>query len=158
VNPTPAESPNNATCVCVGVYAHALTYGDEYAVLAHDTDKRQVKVRGDNGKTSWFPTYCFDMSGQQVIRLVRTTIEDPLDSHAVDVVLEFSDGQRRHCYFITPQWLAQLNGAAQFDGERLLSYSPHMIVVSAITRGMIEQSLAYIESQGELLDCSKPLD
>jgi hypothetical protein len=33
-----------------------------------------------------------------------------------------------------------------------------MIVVSAITREMIEQSLAYIESQGELLNCSMPLD
>jgi hypothetical protein len=159
VNQTPVESPSIATCVRVGVYAHALTYGDQYAVLDHDTDKSQVQVRGDNGKKRWFPTYCFDTSGRQVVRLARTTIADPLDFHSVDVVLEFSDDQRRLCYFTTPEKLSQLGGLAQFGGERLLSFgSAHMIVVSAITREMIEQSLAYIESQGELLNCSMPLD
>jgi hypothetical protein len=79
MNPTRADSRNIATCVNVGLYAHALTYGDEYAILARDTDKDQVKVRGDNGKPRWCPNYCFDMSGQQVGRLVRTTIDEPLD-------------------------------------------------------------------------------
>lgn len=156
---TPADSRDIATCVNVGVYAHSLTYGDEYVILARDTDKHQVKVRGDNGKPRWYPTFCFDMSGQQVVRLVRTTIDDPLDGlHSVDVVLEFSDGRRRWCYFITPAMLMKLDGDVQFSGERLLSYhSPHMIVVSAITRGTIEKSLAFIESHGAIMDCSLPI-
>jgi hypothetical protein len=74
MNPTRADSRNIATCVSVGVYAHALTC-DEYAVLARDTDKDQVKVRGDNGKRRWYPDYCFDMNGPQVARLARTTIQ-----------------------------------------------------------------------------------
>jgi hypothetical protein len=99
------------------------------------------------------------MSGQQVVRLVRTTIDDPLDSlHSVDVVLEFSDGRQGWCYFITPAMLMKLDGAEQLSGERLLSYhSPHMIVVSAITRETIEKSLAFIESQGAIVDCSLPI-
>jgi hypothetical protein len=80
MNPTRADSRNIATCVNVGVYAHALTYGDEYVVLARHTDKDQVKVRGDNGKTRWYPDYCFDMSRPQVVRLARTTISEPLES------------------------------------------------------------------------------
>jgi hypothetical protein len=148
-----------ATCVHVGVYRHALTYGDQYAILARDADKGQVKVRGDNGKPRWYPDHCFDMSGRPVARLVRISIEDPLDGpHSVDVVLEFSDGQQRWCYFITPATLSQLGGAEQFSGERLLSYHcPHMIVVSAITVEVIEKSLAFIESQGEIVDCSLPI-
>ena len=158
MNSTPAESAI-ATCVRVGVYADALTYGAEYAVLDHDIDKGQVQVRGDNGKKRWFPTYCFDMTGQPVVRLVRTTIDDPLDGPSVDVVLEFSDGHQRWCFFTTPEVLSQRGGDAQVDGERLLHFgSRHMVVVSSITRAMIEQSLAYIESQGELLDCSRPID
>jgi hypothetical protein len=157
VQPTPAGS-QRITCVGVGVYDDALTYGNEYAVLAHDTDKQQVRVRGDNGRARWFPTYCFDMTGGPAVRLVQMTIDDELDRPTVDVVLEFSDGQRRWCYFITPERLSQLSCATQADGERLLSYrSPHMIVVSAITRAIIEQSLAYIEGQGRLLDCSLPI-
>jgi hypothetical protein len=157
MNPARADSRSIATCVNVGVYAHSLTYGNQYAVLAHNTDKNEVKVRGDNGKTRWYPDYCFDKTGQQVIRLVRTTIDDPLDRAptSVEVQLEFSDGQQRWCYFITPEMLAQLGGVEQFGAERLLSYHvPHMIVVSAITRVEIEQSLAFIESHGELLHCS----
>jgi len=151
-------APNTATCVCVGVYAQALTFGNEYAILSHDPGKGQVEVRGDNGRKRWFPSYCFDLTGQPVVKLVRMTTEDPLDgSISPEVVLEFSDGQRRWCYFTTPELLAQFGGDAQFDGERLLSYSPHMIVLSGITRGMIEHSLAYIESQGQLLDCSMPV-
>jgi hypothetical protein len=159
MNPTRGDSRNIATCVNVGVYAHALTYGDEYAILAGDTDRDQVKVRGDNGKPRWYPNYCFDMSGQQVVRLVRTTIDEPRDGlHSVGAVLEFSDGQRRWCYFITPEMLSQLGGAVQFSSERLLSFhSPHMIVVSAITLETIEESLAFIESHGEILDCSLPI-
>jgi hypothetical protein len=158
VNSTPAESAI-ATCVRVGVYADALTYGAEYAVLDHDIDKGQVQVRGDNGKKRWFPTYCFDMTGQPVVRLVRTTIDDPLDSPSVDVVLEFSDGHQRWCFFTTPEVLSQRGGDAQFDGERLLNFGcRHMVVVSSITRAMIEQSLAYIERQGKLLDSSIPID
>ena len=72
--------------------------------------------------------------------------------------LEFSDGQQRWCYFVTPQILSQFGGVEEFGAERLLSYhASHMIVVSAITRETIERSLAYIQSQGEMLNCSQPL-
>jgi hypothetical protein len=154
-----ADPADIATCVDVGVYAHALTHGNQYPILARDIDKRQVRARGDNGKMRWFPTYCFDLTGQPVVRLVRTMIEDPLDgAHSVDVEFELSDGQRRWCYFVTPQILSQLDGDAEFAGERLLSYhSPNMIVVSSITREVIEQSLAFIESHGEIVDCSMPM-
>jgi hypothetical protein len=157
MSPTPPHSI--ATCVHVGVYEHALSYGDQYAILEHDTEKHQVQVRGDNGKKRWFPTYCFDMTGAPAVRLVRMTIDDPLDRPSVDVVLEFSDGQQRWCYFITPETLSRCSGYAQVDGERLLSFgSRHEIVVSSITRGLIEQSLSYMESQGKLLDCTLPID
>src|SRR5689334_16196084 len=61
-------APDTATCVSVGVYAGALTFGNEYAILTHDADKGQVEVRGDNGRKRWFPSYCFDLTGQPVVK------------------------------------------------------------------------------------------
>ena len=146
-----------ATCTGVGVYGHALTFGNQYVVLSHDTDKRQIRVRGDHGKNRWFPTDCFDLSGRPVVKLTSLRIDDPLGDPllSVDVVLEFSDGQWRWCTFVTPEILSGVGGDAECPDGRLLMYdAPHMIIVSAITRDTIETSIAYIESQGRLLECS----
>lgn len=157
-----ADSPNKATCVTVGVYAEALTYGKTYEILASDEDKNQVKVQGDNGRTRWYPCGCFDMTGRQVPRLLHIRLNDltqtPFTS-SVEVDLEFSNGQRRWCYFITPEMLSHLGGNKLADTERLLSYAtPHMVVVSAISLEVIEQALNYIESQGQLLDSTKLIE
>jgi hypothetical protein len=147
-----------ATCTGVGVYGHALTFGNQYVVLSHDTGKRQIRVRGDHGKMRWFPTYWFDLSGRPVVKLVSLHIDDPLGDPllSVDVGLEFSDGQRRWCTFVTPEILSGVGGNAECPDGRLLMYdAPHMIIVSAITRDTIETSIAYIESQGRLLECSE---
>ncbi|MBI5336303.1 MAG: hypothetical protein HZB45_01305 [Mycolicibacterium rufum] len=146
-----------ATCTGVGVYGHALTFGNHYVVLSQDTGKQQIRVLGDHGKKRWFPTYYFDLSGRPVVKLVSQRIDDPLGDPllSVDVVLEFSDGQWRWCTFVTPEILSGVGGHAECPDGRLLMYdAPHMIVVSAITRDTIENSIAYIESQGRLLECS----
>jgi hypothetical protein len=161
--PGGADSGDIATCIHVGVYASALTYGDRYRILASDSDKGHVRVRGDNGKVRWYPDYCFDMTGQPVAMLVQIDTDHPLNTPTVDVdvdvELTFSDGQQRWCTFTTPQVLSHLGGLQQFDGERLLSYdAPHLIVVTTISRAVIEQSLAFIQSQGKLTDSSKPFE
>jgi hypothetical protein len=143
------------------VYASALTYGDQYRILASDSGKGHVRVRGDNRKVRWYPDYCFDMTGQPVPKLVHVDIDTPLNTPTVDVdvyvELTFSDGQQRWCTFTTPHVLSHLGGLQQFDGERLLSYdAPHLIVVTTISRAVIEQTLAFIQSHGKLMDCSKP--
>jgi hypothetical protein len=119
--------------------------------------KRQVKIRGDNGKICWYPSGCFDMTGGEVPKIVHILhvdlIEDPTDW--VEVNLELSNGQRRWCFFITPDLLSRRPGDIKFGSERLLIYNaPHMIVVSALHQQVFEMSLHFIESQGLLLDCT----
>jgi len=41
---------NTAICITEGVYRGALTYGKMYEIIRSDEVKRQVKVKGDNGK------------------------------------------------------------------------------------------------------------
>lgn len=157
-----ARPISEATCVTVGVYTDALTYGKTYVILAWDEDKNQAKVHGDNGCSRWYPGYCFDMTGREVPKLLRIQQRDPSEDPqtcAVEVELELSNGQRRWCFFVTPDILSQLSGEITVGAERLLSYNaPHMIVVSAINYELIEQTLLYIQSQGELLDCTKLIE
>ena len=87
------------------------------------------------------------------------TTEDSLDSpdHSPEVVLELSDGQYRWCIFVTPEMLSTFGGQRRFGDERLVLFGvPHMIVVSAITPETVARSLAHIESQGEIVDCTRP--
>ena len=153
---------NQATCVAVSIYAEALTYGKRYEIIAWDEGKNQVKIRGDNGRARWYPCGCFDMTGREVPRLLHIQFSDLMEvpvASSVEVDLEFSDGQRRWCYFITPEILSQLGGEKMLGTERLLSYhAPHMIVVSTISREIIEQALNYVESQGELFASSKLIE
>lgn len=155
----PGNSLNKATCVRVSVYAEALTYGQTYEILAWDEGKNQVKVQGDNGRARWYPCGCFDMTGKEVSKCVQIHLDDHDFTAIVEVSLQFSDGQLRWCFFTTPEMLSQLGGEQTFGMERLLSYgAAHMIVVSAISQEIIEQAINYIESQGELLTSTKPIE
>lgn len=152
-----------ATCIGVATYGEALTYGKAYRVLQHDVAKHDVEVRGDDDRVRWFPESCFDLTGQPAVTLVDTWSEDEIDApegatHGVEVVFEFSDGQRRWCWFTTPGQLAELE-QERFGDERLVMFGvPHMIVVSAITQDVIDRTIAHLEQQGRLVSCTRLCD
>jgi len=64
------------TFTSVGVHEGALTRGRRYRLLACDTEKRQVRVHGDNGRTRWFPVECFDLDGGPAPVLVRWQFDE----------------------------------------------------------------------------------
>jgi hypothetical protein len=147
-----------ATCIDEATYSGSLTRGRSYPVLARDQDKRQVRVRADSGRVRWFPEDCFDLLGREVLTLVRVTPEEDVSGDSVEVEVELSDGQRRWCWFVTPEGLSRLC-QLQLGPERLIMYAaPHMVVVSAITEAVINQALRHIDAQNELLDCTRPYD
>ena len=147
-------------CIDEGVYSEALTRGTHYSALAEDAEKRQVKLRGDNGRARWFPTYCFDLEGREPVTMVGMTLgDDPEDpeTRSVEVDIELSTGERRWCWFTTPKGLAEFLQARFESGDLLMYGSPHLIVVSALSEAMIEQALDYIERQNRLLDCTRSI-
>lgn len=148
-------------CINEGVYSGALTRGTHYSALAEDADKRQVKVRGDNGRVRWFPGYCFDLEGREPPTMVSMTLrDDPEDTEtsAVEVDIELSSGERRWCWFATPTGIAE-DVQTRLEGGDLLQYgAPHVIVVSALSKAVIEQALDYIERQNTLLDCTRSIE
>lgn len=88
-------------------------------------------------------------------------IEDDLssaDRGAIEVTVRLAGGRRRWCYFMTP---AALSAAGDWiPGTRVRFHygSPHMIVVSEIDAAIVEKVLRYLEAEGELSDCTKPLE
>jgi len=85
------------------------------------------------------------------------SLEKPADW--IEVEIELSNGQQRWCLFITPELLAvQSNKVFMENGWLLMYDTPHMIIVDSFNKEIIESTLKYIQSQGALLACTKPID
>ena len=152
-----------ATCITVSVYHSALTYGRKYRVLDSQDESLHptIKVQGDDGQMRWFPAACFDLTGADIPRLETIRICDDLASAsitAIEVQILFSDGQRRWCFFTTPEALRQFGDCMNGTTIRIHYGAPHLIILGQLDASVINQALRYIESQGELLVCTRPLE
>jgi len=68
--------------------------------------REELSLRGDNGRTRWFPAHCFDLIGGSVPVLSRVAILDEIDDTQrdfVEVEVELSDGSRRCCWVRCPK-------------------------------------------------------
>ena len=83
-------------------------------------------------------------------------IDDDLNlakSGAIEVSL-VTKGERRWCYFMTPEALA--NAGDWVPGTEVrIHYAPNMIVVSEISEEVIEAALRHLASTGELEECTR---
>jgi len=147
-----------ATCQCVSVFGNALTRGKQYSVLAVDEEKRQVRVRGDNGRIRWFPAYCFTLDATKVPILVDYWL-DPVDTphdFPIDVTVQLSDGQERWCVFATPTALVRCGDCIEGTDLVFRYHNRHLIVASRLSHDLIGRMLRHIDSQGRLAECTLP--
>ena len=146
------------TCKCESIYLDALTYGKRYDVLETDLDKNQLLIEGDNGRTRWFPSECFEMTTVELPRIASINFLDEITSPGqfCEINLEMSDGTKRWCYFVTPEHLAQSGDTLNGTDVRIHYASPHMVVVNHLTEDSVRLALDHIERQGQLLTCTLP--
>ena len=89
------------------------------------------------------------------MRLKSVTIHDPLDL-AVDVAIEvtvtFDNGERRWCFFFTPDALSRCGDIVDGTDVRLHLGVPHMFVLSQVDRDLIERVLRMLDATGELVE------
>jgi hypothetical protein len=78
---------------------------------------------------------------------------DQLDSVGEAVVrMRLCDGSRRRTTFLVPGALLR-----DFDVPELLLYgSQDVILVTAISRDVIQRTLTHLSETGEIMDCSLP--
>ena len=90
------------------------------------------------------------------------TIEDDLaiqDTAAIEVTLDFTSGERRWCFFMTPTALAACGDFVPGTFVRYHYGAPHMIVVAGrFDRPLIEQVLVGLDERDELTRCSIPVE
>ena len=76
---------------------------------------------------------------------------------AIEVVIELNDNSKRWCYFFTPTGLGNCGDFVEGTQVRLHYGAAHMLVVSDISKEIIETTLAKIEKSGELTQCTLPV-
>ena len=151
----------DATCINVGVYRDALTYGAKYPVLAlaNHPNHPQVKIQGGNGQVGWFPAGCFDLTGRDVAHIDSIAFHDALDHDAAahDVTITLSDGKQRWCAFTTPAALSSFGELIDGTTTRIHYGMPHLIIVDVLTEQVVLAALQHIERYGQLFVATLPL-
>src|SRR5690348_12676950 len=126
-----------ATCISIGSYAEALTFGRKYHVLdtKDDADRPTIKIQGDNERVRWFPAICFDMTGSDAVRLQHVRLVEPIDNpdhSTITAELILSNGEQRWCWFATPSALVS-SGEQLNDGTIRFHYGlAHVILVNTL--------------------------
>jgi hypothetical protein len=92
------------------------------------------------------------------MKLTSFTITDPLNDTsegAVEVTLEFDNGEKRWCFFMTPESLSNTGDFIENTNVRIHYDAPHMIVVTKLDKKIIEKVLKKLEAEKLLIRCSK---
>lgn len=146
-------------CISESVYNGALTRGRRYAVIS--VNDRQVRIKGDNGRIRWFPLYCFQGTEHTVPILSSFCLDDDITLSTdlpIEVTVQLSNGERRWCIFATPS--ALVNCGDWIAGTKVPFHygNKHIILAKELSEDLIERILRYIDSQGELVECTLPLE
>ena len=88
---------------------------------------------------------------------IEHEIPSPL-TYAVEVTIEFESGDRRWCYFCTPESLGRFGDFLSGTTIRMHAGSPHMIVLSTVTEETMHAAVRELEKSGDLLNATRPLD
>jgi len=94
--------------------------------------------------------------------MLSYTIDDPIaealtDAYCVEVTVDFGGGQKRWCFFATPQMLASCGDWVEGTQVRLHLSVPHMIVVGELSEGIIDRVLSQLYAEGRLEAHTTPL-
>jgi hypothetical protein len=129
--------------------------------LAVDETKRQIQVMGDNGRTRWFPIYCFDLLGREAPTLDSFEVDDNLDqadNMPLEVTVTLSNGQRRWCFFAAPAALHQTGNLIGGTEIPFHFCNQNLIIAGELTSELIGRMLSEIDSQGKLASCTVPIE
>jgi hypothetical protein len=92
--------------------------------------------------------------------MLTYTIDDPIAhplSACVEVTVDFGDGRKRWCFFATPQVLAVCGDWVEGTQVRLHLGVPHLIIVSELSEGIIDDVLRQLYAGGDLEAHTAPL-
>ncbi|OWR32299.1 hypothetical protein CDO73_01435 [Saccharibacillus sp. O23] len=143
------------TCKIVGVYKHALTRGKPYEIIDYANDK--YRIIGDHGRRVWVSQLYFDMGKVLLLHMKEWKFDDEIkDWDIIEVTITFDNGTRRWCHMTTPEKLVEHFKNPMMDPPGF--FMKHLIIMKSLEITEVEQTLRYLDSQGELEEATKPLE
>lgn len=88
---------------------------------------------------------------------IEHEIPSPL-TYAVEVTIELDSGERRWCFFCTPESLDRFGDFLPNSTVRVHAGAAHMIVLSSVTQETITAAIGELQRTGELLNATRPLN
>lgn len=91
------------------------------------------------------------------MKIETIEIEDPIELHktaAIEVAVVTTSGEKRWCFFLTPEGLSACGDFIEGTKVRFHYGTSHMILVSEISKEIIEAALRDIEKQGKVELCT----
>ncbi|WP_127534001.1 hypothetical protein [Paenibacillus kobensis] len=140
------------TCTSVGVYKYALTRGKAYKVVDQDADK--YRIIGDHGRRIWISKGYFETGEVPVMQMIDWKFDDDImEWNIVEVTISFNNGSRRWCNMTTPDKLVEHFNHSMMDPPGM--YIDNLIIMKSLDIDDVEQTLRYLDSQGELVGASR---
>ncbi len=94
-----------------------------------------------------------------VIRSINIEHEIPSPlTYSVEVTIELESGERRWCFFCTPESLDRFGDFLPNSAIRIHACAAHMIVLSNVTQETITAAIEELQRTGELLNATRPVD
>jgi hypothetical protein len=88
---------------------------------------------------------------------IEHEIPSPL-MYAVEVTIELDSGERRWCFFCTPESLDRFGDFLPDSTIRIHTCAAHMIVLSDVTEDTITAAIDELQRTGELLNATRPVN
>ena len=139
-------------CINESSYSDHITKRKEYGIA--DLKDGQFRIKNNNGKLVWIPSYCF--VDRLIPSISHINIDDEItDSKKdnVEVTIEFDNGEKRWTSFLTCDWLKEklVNHWDFFIGS-------NCIFIDNLTKEDIDNAIFQLDKQDQLNSVSMPIN
>lgn len=100
------------------------------------------------------------MKQLETMKMKSFTIDDEISqplTQAIEATIEFVDGSRRWCFFMTPELCASVGDCVADTDVRVHYGCNYMVVVSRLDASIVEKVINDLNRRGELVEHTHPL-
>ncbi|MFD0588733.1 hypothetical protein ACFQZE_12100 [Paenibacillus sp. GCM10027627] len=130
-------------------------------MLDESFEKEQIRIKGDNNRTRWFPTGYFDDPNSSVPIIQSWKFDDEIDDDSensielIEITITFSTGNKRWCWICTKAGLIDYIDR-NMDGS--VFYLENRIVVKDFNYDVVNEALHELDQQNQIIGATRPLE
>lgn len=143
---TSMEKGDFVFCINEASYSDFITKRNQYKII--ETKAHEVKIKNDNHKLVWLPSYVFieDIIPKIEFINIDDIIRNELND-CIEVTIVFDNGERRMIIFMTIKWLDNL-----FNEHRNAVIGKGIVFVKKVTKKIIEDIINEMDKENRLIE------